>query len=792
MNLLQADAQCCPPGARYNYAHQFPKTDELLRELERMLVGGRYVLTAEVREFETAFARYCVCKHARGVNSGTDALLIALRAIGIQPGDRVITQANTFHATVAAIELAGAVPVLVDAKSDTFLIDEDQIPGAMTGRVKAIIPVHLYGKPTPMSRILALAGKNGITVLEDAAQAHGATIDGRRAGSFGAAGCFSFHPSKNLAAAGDGGAIVTNSDRIAEQVELLRSLGQERQNEHVLVGFNSKLDALQACILNWKLPYLDEWNRARRRVATWYRNQLANTPVYFQKEDAGEIHVYHLFQIGTRHRDALCAFLVSRGIDAVIRYPEPIHLQPAFRKWDWRTGAFPVAERLARELLCLPIRPDMEESDVAFVADNVRAFFEHEYRGIRVTEARPGAAVACAQAYVLAQVRGSEARIGDPARFTMRTSRKIEYPVVHPELSVFDIRERTLADVITGRPVLLVADATVAQFHRHSWSTYAGEHFRIWHELILKAGEAFKTWDQVSNICAKASEFNLPRNAVIVGVGGGTLLDVAGLAAAVFRRGIGLVRVPTTLVGLVDVAIGIKQGVNAFGRKNLLGAFYPPLASINDYRFTKTLPRMAIACGIAEIVKIALIRDAAIFESVEKCGKQLVDSQFTRPERVTKDIALRSELLMMEQLATNLFETDLARLVDFGHTFSPTIENASQYRIPHGSAVAMDMLLSCAIAVTRSIAGPSLLHRLLDLTWSLGLLAAGEELPDIDILQSALEEAKRHRGGCLNLVVVGSPGQPVFLQDVRRSELESARELIVSQPNSAMYDVKSH
>jgi dTDP-4-amino-4,6-dideoxygalactose transaminase len=348
-------------------------------EIRRMLVTGKYVLTAEVRDFEATFASYCGCRHSRTVNSGTDALVIALRALGIGTGDEVVTQANTFHATVAAIELANAVPKLVDARPDTFLMNEDELPAQVTERTKAVIPVHLFGKMTPMRRILGIAEAHDFAVIEDAAQAHGASVDGQRAGAAGSVGCFSFHPSKNLAAAGDGGAIVTNSDEIAVKVDLLRALGQRTQNEHVLVGFNSKLDALQARILSWKMPYLDDWNNARRRVAHWYREELARAPLYFQKEDVSDVHVYHLFQIGTPHRDALLDFLLSRGIEAVVRYPTPIHLQPAFENLGYRKGDFPVSERLARELLCLPIRPDMREPEVAFVAGTVRAFFDRGY-----------------------------------------------------------------------------------------------------------------------------------------------------------------------------------------------------------------------------------------------------------------------------------------------------------------------------------------------------------------------------------------------------------------------------
>jgi len=250
------------------------------------------------------------------------------------------------------------------------------VRAAVTRRTRAIIPVHLYGKPTPLTELLALARDKGLVVIEDAAQAHGARIHGRRVGTFGIAGCFSFHPSKNLAAAGDAGAIVTDDHELAQQIARARALGQQGQNEHVTVGYNSKLDSLQARILSYKLGRLDEWNAARRERAALYRDALRDLPLSFQREDPDEEHVYHLFQVRTEYRDDLLAHLKREGVDAVVRYPVPIHLQPAFEHRGWRRGQFPIAERLAKELLCLPIRPNLTESDVAFVAGSVGAFFD--------------------------------------------------------------------------------------------------------------------------------------------------------------------------------------------------------------------------------------------------------------------------------------------------------------------------------------------------------------------------------------------------------------------------------
>jgi dTDP-4-amino-4,6-dideoxygalactose transaminase len=362
--------------SRYNYAAQFPEGfRELMTDLEQMLVNGAYVLSSEVTAFENAYAAYHGARFAKGVNSGTDALTIALSALDLKPGDEVITHANTFNATVTAIILAGARPVLVDADEQSFLINADQIESEMSARTKAIVPVHLFGKPTPMEPILELASRHGLFVVEDAAQAHGARWHDRCVGSFGNVGCFSFHPSKNLAAAGDGGAVITSDEALAQAIDEIRSLGQRGQNNHVRMGCNSKLDAIQARVLSAKLVYLDRWNAARRKIAAAYRDRLQDLPVGFQSQSASEEHVYHLFQIRTTKRDALRKHLVSAGVDAIVRYPQPIHLQPVFASFNWRRGTFPVSEALARELLCLPIRPDLTEVEIDYVCTQIRSFF---------------------------------------------------------------------------------------------------------------------------------------------------------------------------------------------------------------------------------------------------------------------------------------------------------------------------------------------------------------------------------------------------------------------------------
>jgi dTDP-4-amino-4,6-dideoxygalactose transaminase len=363
--------------SRYNYAAQFGDVATLCDQLRALILAGKYILSKELQEFERDFGRFLGVPFVRGVNSGTDALVLALRSLGISHGDEVITQANTFYATVASICLVGAKPVLVDVDPTTFSMDYSQIEASLTPRTKAIIPVHLYGKPAPLTHIIPIAERWRLFLVEDAAQAHGAMIGNKRVGTFGTIGCFSFHPSKNLAAAGDAGAVVTSSPALDHQLRVLRELGQERQNQHIAIGLNSKLDSLQALILSQKLPRLDQWNEQRRHVALQYRHKLTGLPIAFQAESDDETHVYHLFQIRVNGgiRDSLLQRLCAAGIDAVVRYPCPIHLQEAFRDQKWTVGQFPVAERLAQELLALPIRPDLSEESIDYVCRIVRQFY---------------------------------------------------------------------------------------------------------------------------------------------------------------------------------------------------------------------------------------------------------------------------------------------------------------------------------------------------------------------------------------------------------------------------------
>ena len=356
---------------RYDHPWQIAQLTGLADDVDRVLRSGSYVLGAEVREFEAAFAAHTGTDYAVGVNSGTDALVLALRALGIGPGDEVITAANTFHATVLAIFAVGALPRLVDCRPDDWLIDLDAVADAINERTAAILPVHLFGRAVLMAPLLELARRHGLAVVEDCAQAVGARDDGQRVGSLSDAGCFSFHPSKNLSAAGDGGALTTNREDVAEACRQMRSLGQAGQNHHVVRGVNSKLDELQALLLRRKLPLVDGWNERRRAVAARYEARLRGTGVEPAPLVEDERHVYHLFQVEVADRDGLLAGLRDAGVDAVVRYPTPPHRQPAFAGALEGQGPFPAAERQAAATLCLPMRASLTVEEVDYVCETV-------------------------------------------------------------------------------------------------------------------------------------------------------------------------------------------------------------------------------------------------------------------------------------------------------------------------------------------------------------------------------------------------------------------------------------
>jgi dTDP-4-amino-4,6-dideoxygalactose transaminase len=341
--------------------------------IARTLAGGRYVLGDEVAAFEREFSAYCGAGHGIGVNSGTDALILALRALNIGAGDEVITVSHTAVATVAAIVAAGAQPVLVDIDPATFTIDPAAVERAVGPRTRAIIPVHLYGLPADMDAIMAIAGRHGLKVIEDCAQATGARYHGRRVGSIGQVGCFSFYPTKNLGAIGDGGMIVTNDAELAERVRKLRQYGWDTERNSGLDGVNSRLDEIQAAILRVKLPYLDADNDRRREIADYYRNALAGSDVITPVVPAGREHVYHLYVVRSASRDKMLNALRDAGIVAGIHYPVPVHMQPAFRGRGFDRQPLPCSERAAAQVLSLPIYPELACAEMEAVVAALRA-----------------------------------------------------------------------------------------------------------------------------------------------------------------------------------------------------------------------------------------------------------------------------------------------------------------------------------------------------------------------------------------------------------------------------------
>ncbi len=348
---------------------------EIRAAIDGVLADQRFILGPQVSAFEEALAQYCGTPHAIGVSSGTDALLCTLMALDIGPGDEVIVPTFTFFGTAGVVARLGATPVFVDSEPDTFNIDPRRVAEAITPRTRAIIPVHLYGQCADMEPICRLARDNEITVIEDAAQAFGATHHGTRAGCLADVACFSFFPSKNLGAFGDAGAVVTADDRLAETIRALRMHGETTRYHHARVGGNFRLDALQAAILAVKLPHVDTWNAERRRVAERWNQRLADTPLTTPTVRDGNEHVFHQYVVRTPDRDGLQDALRSAGIASAVYYPVPLHRQACFDRFRKRAGSCPIAEAAAEEVLALPIYPDLSPDVQTRVADEIRRFF---------------------------------------------------------------------------------------------------------------------------------------------------------------------------------------------------------------------------------------------------------------------------------------------------------------------------------------------------------------------------------------------------------------------------------
>ncbi len=343
--------------------------------LHRVMESGHYILGSETERFENEFASYLGCGSVAGCASGTEAIYLALAACEVGAGDEVLVVAHTAVPTISAISMTGATPVFVDIDPKSFVMDVTKLKDKITARTKVIVPVHLYGQMVDMDSLLALASEHGLKVVEDVAQATGASYRGRKAGTIGDFGAFSFYPTKNLGAFGDGGAVSTNSSQSLERLKKLRNYGQSKRYHHDVIGINSRLDELQASMLSAQLPYLDGWNTRRLILAKRYKEVLEGTVSLPQQSDLST-HVYHLYVIQTPYRDELQDYLLSRGIQTLIHYPIPAHLQEAYKYLGYNRGDLPVTEATAESILSLPIYPEMPESQVEAVSAAISDFFK--------------------------------------------------------------------------------------------------------------------------------------------------------------------------------------------------------------------------------------------------------------------------------------------------------------------------------------------------------------------------------------------------------------------------------
>ena len=338
--------------------------------------SGWFILGQQVQHFEANFAQYCGAKYAVGVGSGTEALHLALIACGVQPGDEVITVANTCVPTLSAVSFAGAVPVFVDIDEKTFTINPALIEERITPKTKAILPVHLYGQCADMDAILEIARQYGLAVVEDCAQAHGSQYKSRMAGTMGDAGAFSFYPSKNLGAFGDGGLVLTNDENLAQTVVKLRNYGQEKRYHHSIKGFNSRLDELQAAILKAKLPYLDAWNQRRREIARRYQEAFSEVGICCPLEAGDRFHAYHLYVLRVPQRDRFQQLLEENAIATIIHYPIPVHLQASYSECRVQGKYLPLTEQLAGEIVSLPLYPELTDEEVDYIIKIVLETYE--------------------------------------------------------------------------------------------------------------------------------------------------------------------------------------------------------------------------------------------------------------------------------------------------------------------------------------------------------------------------------------------------------------------------------
>jgi dTDP-4-amino-4,6-dideoxygalactose transaminase len=351
--------------------------DEIQTAINQVIEESAFAGGPFVAEFEEEFARFCNCEYAAGVGSGTEAIWLPLVALGIGPGDEVITVPNTFIATAEAISYCGATPVFVDVDEDTYNMNPELLEAAVTAKTRAIIPVHLFGQMTDMEPVMEIARKYGLFVIEDACQAHGSEYKGKRAGSIGDAGAFSFYPGKNLGAYGEAGAIVTGNQDLAVKIQMLRDHGQIKKYHHGMIGWNARMDGIQGAVLNVKLRHLESWNESRRKMAQLYGELLSNSDgIITPKEADYAKHVYHIYAIRLKKREDLMARLAERHIYCGIHYPLPVHLQDAYSFMGLRKGSFPVAEKCAEEFISLPMYPELTLEQVEHVAEEVNQFIQ--------------------------------------------------------------------------------------------------------------------------------------------------------------------------------------------------------------------------------------------------------------------------------------------------------------------------------------------------------------------------------------------------------------------------------